>query len=381
MSFRLTHIQDYHRFIAVDLGVYRVRAAIYNVSDGWLVCTGFSSVRQSRKNFIYGEIADIWGIAQSIEHAILQAGESLDMIPDDIIMSFPSHAFVSDLITTQYTRADSEIALTMQEVDKMIKRIEKASYERAHIKSRKQFGAMNDDLRLVSSTIVSIQIDGRSVTSPIGFMGNRVRLTVLNIFVPSSEFNIIRSIISRLDKKVISLIPEPLILPKLIEDTDSLSESTCLIDVGYGHTTITILSKNEIIGFENFPYGAEVLMELIAINNPKYSLLQIENIICTPKEILSWKNRESLDEFLSYIHDALFWYLQTEHFDIKFTHLFFHGNIFQNKIVLQNFRIISSEPSVISYKKNTSMMQYILYLHMINVWYIDYHLWQESSFL
>lgn len=162
-------------------------------------------------------------------------------------MSFPSHTFVSDLITTQYTRADSETFLTMQEVDKMIKRIEKASYERAHIKSRKQFGAMNDDLRLVSSTIVSIQIDGRSVTSPIGFSGGRVRLTVLNIFVPSSEFNIIRSIISRLDKKVISLIPEPLILPKLIEESDTFSESTCIIDIGYGHTTITILYNNEIL--------------------------------------------------------------------------------------------------------------------------------------
>ena len=333
MSFRLTHIHDYHPFIAVDLGMYRVRAAMYNVQEGLLTCTGFSSIRQSRKNFIYGEIADIQGIAQSIEYAILKAWESLDTIPDDIIMSFPSHTFVSDLITTQYTRADSEAFLTMQEVDKMIKRIEKASYERAHIKSRKQFGAMNDDLRLVSSTIVSIQIDGRSVTSPIGFSGGRVRLTVLNIFVPSSEFNIIRSIISRLDKKVISLIPEPLILPKLIEESDTFSESTCIIDIGYGHTTITILYNNEILWIENFPYGTEVLMELIAMENPKYSLLQIENIICTPKEFSAWKNHECLVEFLSYIQDALFGYLQAEHIDIRFTHFFFHGNIFQNNVV------------------------------------------------
>jgi cell division ATPase FtsA len=73
MSFRLTHIHDYHRFIAVDLGMYRVRAAMYNVQEGLLTCTGFSSIRQSRKNFIYGEIADIQGIAQSIEYAILKA--------------------------------------------------------------------------------------------------------------------------------------------------------------------------------------------------------------------------------------------------------------------------------------------------------------------
>ena len=34
MAFRLTHIHDYHRFIAIDLGLYRVRAGIYDVSEG-----------------------------------------------------------------------------------------------------------------------------------------------------------------------------------------------------------------------------------------------------------------------------------------------------------------------------------------------------------
>lgn len=56
-----------------------------------------------------------------------------------------------------------------------------------------------------------------------------------------------RSIVSRLGKKIISLIPEPLILPKLIEETDAIMQNTCLIDIGYGHTTVTVLQKNEII--------------------------------------------------------------------------------------------------------------------------------------
>lgn len=40
-----------------------------------------------------------------------------------------------------------------------------------------------------------------------------------------------RSIVSRLGKKIISLIPEPLILPKLIEETEFITQNTCLIDV------------------------------------------------------------------------------------------------------------------------------------------------------
>ena len=97
MSFRLTHIHDYHRFIAVDLGLYRARVGIYNVSEGALSCTGFSSVRQSRKNFSEWVVIDIGGIAQIVEQGILQAWDLLESIPEDVIMSFPSRSFISDL--------------------------------------------------------------------------------------------------------------------------------------------------------------------------------------------------------------------------------------------------------------------------------------------
>lgn len=140
MSFRLSHIYDYHRFVAIDLGLYRVKAGIYDVTSGVLERTGFSSVRQGRKNWIDGMVADIGGITDNIEQAIIQAGQTHDTLPLDIIMSFPSRAFVSDVITTQYTRSDISSLLTMHEIDDMISRIEKESYTRAHKKSRKQYG-------------------------------------------------------------------------------------------------------------------------------------------------------------------------------------------------------------------------------------------------
>jgi hypothetical protein len=337
MSFRLSHIHDYNRFISIDLWLYRARAGIYDVTGWVFACTGFSSVRQSRKNFSDGAVLDIWGIWDSLEQAIMQAWEHIESIPDDVIMSFPSQAFISDLLTTQYSREDQYGVLTMQEIDTMIKRIEKTSYERARVKSQKKFWIISDDLKLISSTIVSIQIDGKSVSSPIWFTGSRVRLTVLNVFVPSWEFNVMRSIVSRLGKKIISLIPEPLILPKLIEETDAIMQNSCLIDIGYGHTTVTVLQKNEIIWFETFSYGTEMLMESISLLHPQFTLLQIENIICSPQEFQLPEHKECLEEFLEYIQDAILGYFQAEDIDLKFNFLFLHGNIFANKAIFQQF--------------------------------------------
>ena len=343
MSFRLSHIHDYHRFVAIDLGLYRVKAGIYDVTSGVLENIGFSSVRQGRKNWIDGIVADIGGIADNIEQAIIQAGHTHESLPEDIIMSFPSRAFVTDMITTQYTRSDPSSLLTMHEIDDMISRIEKESYTRAHKKSRKQYGIAWDDLKIVSSTIISISVDGRKVTSPIGFAGARVRLTVLNVFVPSSEFNMIRSIISHLGKRPISLIPAPLILPKLIEKSDLALSTSCLIDIGYGHTTVTILEDNEILAFETFPYGVEMLIEMLGQSHPHASSLQIENIICTPSECLIWDSHDAITEFLSYISDTIRAYLQIERIDVRFDSLILHGNLFENHAIRDIFTRLYQE--------------------------------------
>jgi cell division ATPase FtsA len=97
----------------------------------------------------------------------------------------------------------------------------------------------------------------------------------------------IRSIVSHLGKRPISLIPAPLILPKLLEQSDITLSNSCIVDIGYGHTTVTILEDNEIIAFETFPYGVEMLIDILGEDMPHSSSLQIENIICTPSACIS----------------------------------------------------------------------------------------------
>lgn len=53
-----------------------------------------------------------------------------------------------------------------------------------------------------------------------------------------------RSIVGSLQKRIISLIPLPLLLPKSIENSDYTHENNAYIDVGYMHTTI-LLEKRE----------------------------------------------------------------------------------------------------------------------------------------
>ncbi|MBC7503860.1 cell division FtsA domain-containing protein, partial [Candidatus Gracilibacteria bacterium] len=170
-------------------------------------------------------------------------------------------------------------------------------------------------------------------------------------------FNVIRSIISRLGKRAISLIPEPLILPKIIEESRSSSESTCLVDIGYGHTTVTIVENNEIRGFETFPYGSEMLMEMLSMLESNHSVLQIENIMCSPVAFHNDKYRECLEDFLSYIRDAIFGYLQSEHIDVTLENIFLHGNIFENSSITSSFTQLFHD--ALGYEPNTKHLHEI----------------------
>jgi cell division ATPase FtsA len=142
----------------------------------------------------------------------------------------------------------------MSEIDSMIKKIEYESLERARDRSKKQYGIIHDDIRLISSTITSITIDGKSVTNPLGFSGSQIRIRVLNVFSPSSEFNILRSIITSLGKRMISVVPTPLLFSKITERSEYVLENNLFLDIGYMHTTIVLESRNEIIAFETFPF-------------------------------------------------------------------------------------------------------------------------------
>lgn len=277
------------------------------------------------------------GVAQTIEQAIIAVGQKVEDIPKDIIISFPSHDFLFDSITTQYVRADPTSTLTMQELDTMIKKIESQSYARAYEKAKRRSGVLADDLRLISSTIVSVVIDGKKITNPIGFTGGRVALTVMNIFTPASEFNVIRSIIASLGKNTISLIPMPLILPKVVEQTEYAMDRIGYIDIGYTHTTVLVSQDNEIKTFETFPIGMQMCMEMIRDRCPELSLLQIENILCNTQTVRDAPYKEIIDDFFEYVLDMIWGFLEQEGIKITFTHILFHGSVFDNPTLFKVF--------------------------------------------
>ena len=108
-------------------------------------------------------------MARVIEKALHDVSLDLEEIPEDLIIGFSPMACVHDSMTSQYLRHHGDEPLTMEEIDTMIEKIESASLSRAKENAKVQYGLIHDDIRLISSTLTSILIDGKKVANPIGF--------------------------------------------------------------------------------------------------------------------------------------------------------------------------------------------------------------------
>ncbi len=341
MAFHLAHIHDYERFLAIDIGSYRVRTGVYSINGGEVSCVWFGWARQNKRNIIHWSIADLRWVSLSIERSMVQACQKVDTIPTDAIVSFSSSTFISDILMTQYVRTDKTKEITMQEIDTMIKKVEKESFQRVKIRAKDQFGITHDDIRLVSSTITSISIDGKSVNNPVWFSGSNVRLSVLNIFSPASEFNIIRYLASNLGKRIISIIPTPLVFPKILEKSEYASGLSYVVDIGYLHTNFLVIRNNEIELLETFPFGANMLMEMLGKSHPELSILQIENLLSDKKNksLVQW----DIQEFLEYLFDVFSHTLDSLKNKTFATQIFCHGGLFENSWFLDTFESLFRE--------------------------------------
>jgi hypothetical protein len=257
---------------------------------------------------------------------MIQSSQKVAEIPHDVILAFSSRVFIPDTLSTQYIRADITSTITMQEIDAMIKKIETESFSRARSKAKLQYGIDHDDIRLISSTITSIRIDGKVISNPIGFSGKNIRLSILNVFAPASEFNMVRSVIASLGKDTISLIPTPLVFAKLLEHTDYSDENTIILDIGYAHTTILITSHGEMVSFETFHLGSAELIEMIRRGYPHLTAIQIEDMLSSDEGMGMFATE--IESFYRYLVDMISGFIEREARDVALANVFCHGGIF-----------------------------------------------------
>jgi hypothetical protein len=279
MGIHIKSISEQERFFAVDIGSARIKVLLCEIIAGELVIIDSSSIRQSRKNMSEGVISDIQGVSDTLMRALDkmqdQAAGRLEV--DSVIFALQSPYLITDTLSMNYVRESVDQPLTMEEIDTMVAKIEYKSLEKAKPKILSQIPLEISQMKLVTTSLSSITIDGKKVANPIGFTGSSVSLSVCNAFLPSSVFNLYSTIARKLDRTVISFVPAPIALPKSRAEALELFDPNCYVDVGSSITSIALENYSELLGAVQIPVGTTLLENMLMRKFPKKTRLEIEH--------------------------------------------------------------------------------------------------------
>lgn len=177
----------------------------------------------------------------------MKAGAGLDSIPDDMVVGFDSNSLLYDAIGMNYVRKNPEEPITMEEIDDIVKEIEGKSIERVRAKMSTRLGLIDSEMKLITTSVTSIHLDGKKVSNPLGFAGKNIKFHILNLFVPISDFTRMKSIVRDTGRNLLSFVPIAVTMPKLLEESDMHFDYNLYLDIGYSRVTVTVENDSEIL--------------------------------------------------------------------------------------------------------------------------------------
>src|SRR5215813_14213089 len=113
------------------------------------------------------------------------------------------------------------------------------------------------EVRLVHSAITQVRIDGYPVTSPIGFQGRNLEVTVFNTFAPAAQVTALESVARELDLEIAGTVSQPYAMARACAGDEAWELGGIFIDVGGGSTDVALLRGGGVEGTRMFALGGQ----------------------------------------------------------------------------------------------------------------------------
>lgn len=256
--------QQAQHLVGLDIGTEFVKAVIARVNGDKLTIIGTGRVRQHLADMQAGAIADISAVVANCEQALSQAEQSAGVSGRSTVIGIAGELVQGITTTIKVKRKDSAKPLELAEIDRIIKLIQDRASSRAQAKLTKETGGKAPELKLVNSALVSIDIDGYTVTNPVGFQGKDVTVQLYTAFAPLIHIGALEKTAKELDVDLVAVAAEPFgVARSVIGNDPNASMSAILIDIGGGTTDIAVVNEGGVEGTKMFGIGGRVFTRAI----------------------------------------------------------------------------------------------------------------------
>ena len=156
------------------------------------------------------------------------------------------------------------------------------------IKSKSSY--LKDDIKTIINKISNIKIDWKKINDLLSEKWENISISFLNVFIPTSKYNLLHYIWNSINKKILKIIPSEFSLIHLFEEINDL----VIIDLWNSHTSIIIKKDWNLIWVSKISVWIDDLIKKIKENR---NISKIDAINSIDDDIFSEEKAEFLEIF------------------------------------------------------------------------------------
>lgn len=250
--------------VGLDIGTEYVKALVGEIDGDQMEIIGTGRVHQALTDMQAGAIADIAAVVANCDQALSQAEQQAGVSVRSAVIGIAGELVKGTTATVRCTRKTPEKAIDLPELERIIGLVQERAKKQAKSALALELGGKDVEIRLVNSALVSIDIDGYPVTSPIGFQGKEVLVQLYTAYAPMIHIGALERTATELDLDLLAVAAEPFAVSRSVIGNDpNANMSAILMDVGGGTTDIAVVNEGGVQGTKMFGIGGRAFTRSI----------------------------------------------------------------------------------------------------------------------
>ena len=250
-------------FTALDIGTAYAKAIIIEVQDDVGVVLGVGRHQQSYSHMSDGIVTDIPGVITNCNEALTKAEQSAGgIIAPSTVIGIAGELVKGSSITISKQRQQPTKPISPEELEGIISSAQQKLLKIAKERIAAETGYPNIEVRLTA--VISVRIDGQTVSNPIGFRGRHFTLTLFSAFAPLMQLGALETVAQGLDLTLVTIVAEPYALARCLSANASADSGAIFIDIGGGTTDIALVRQGGIEETRMFALGGRTFTRRLA---------------------------------------------------------------------------------------------------------------------
>src|SRR6266496_1888131 len=252
-------------FTAIDIGTAYAKAMIIEVQDDIGIVLGVGRHQQSYSHMSDGIVTDIPGVITNCNEALTKAEQSAGgIIAPATVIGIAGELVKGSSITITKQRQQATKPISPEELDSVISSAQQKLLKMAKERIAAETGYPNIEVRLTNAAVISVRIDGQTVSNPIGFRGRHFTLTLFSAFAPLMQLGALETVAQGLDLTLVTIVAEPYALARCLSVNASADSGAIFIDIGGGTTDIALVRQGGIEETRMFALGGRTFTRRLA---------------------------------------------------------------------------------------------------------------------